>query len=272
MTNARVNSTFAPTHQRGLTLIEVLIAITLGSIVLLSVGMMYQTARRTMALNEGLSNIQESARFTLEYLFRNGQYAGWNPQTIVGFATSTTLGVQLLTEPLSNANIRPIPSVYARSTSSAVTPAYAISEGGANPDRLALLTRLSSDQDCYGSTRTGTYLQVFSVNKTNSTLDCTVYTYAQTSYTVGAAINGTQEISENITDLQIRYGIDSDGDGATNYFASASSITQVPETGFAASSSVAAVQIQVMITDPSANQTTRISDKTFSTAIHFIRK
>jgi type IV pilus assembly protein PilW len=66
-------------RQRGLTLVELMIAITLGLIVLASVIGVLIANRESYRTSEALSRMQENARFTFEVLGRSIRAAGGNP-------------------------------------------------------------------------------------------------------------------------------------------------------------------------------------------------
>jgi type IV pilus assembly protein PilW len=66
-------------RQRGLTLVELMIAITLGLIVLASVIGVLLANRESYRTSEALSRMQENARFTFEVLGRSIRAAGGNP-------------------------------------------------------------------------------------------------------------------------------------------------------------------------------------------------
>ncbi len=261
-------------HQTGLTLIEVLISIVLGSIVLTSISTMYLGSRRSMELNEGLAGMQETGRFTLEYLLKNTRYAGWNPRKASLDQTSST-PMQIIFSDLTSANLRKIDAVLFIAS----TPAPPISEGGNStiPDPLSLIVRLRDEPNCIGNDASGTFIQVFAVDTTNQQLKCSVYNYDESigpiasTGAVTAVSNSTNKvISDAVSNLQIRYGIDTDDTGSINYYVSASSLAVVPSANFAAVSSVASIQVEVGVTDIENNIDT-LPDKTFSSVIRFIR-
>jgi len=66
-------------RQRGLTLVELMIAITLGLIVLASVIGVLLANRESYRTSEALSRMQENARFAFEALGRSIRAAGGNP-------------------------------------------------------------------------------------------------------------------------------------------------------------------------------------------------
>lgn len=72
-------STMEHRRQRGLTLIELMIAMVLGLLVTLAVVNLFLTTRTVYRQNENLARMQESARFAFEFLGRDIREAGGIP-------------------------------------------------------------------------------------------------------------------------------------------------------------------------------------------------
>lgn len=66
-------------RQRGLTLIEVMIALTISLILLAGVGKIFTSSRQTYQMQDGMARLQENARFAMDFLardIRRADYAG----------------------------------------------------------------------------------------------------------------------------------------------------------------------------------------------------
>lgn len=74
----------------GLSLVELMIAMTLGLVVLLAVGQVYLSSSRTFRTQEALSRLQESARYALETLSYDIRMAG---QVGCGFDKTQSVNV-----------------------------------------------------------------------------------------------------------------------------------------------------------------------------------
>lgn len=61
----------------GLTLVELMVAITIGLIILTAVIRLFTTSRATYTLEEGLARVQESGRFAVEFLAQDIRMAGY---------------------------------------------------------------------------------------------------------------------------------------------------------------------------------------------------
>lgn len=73
----------------GLTLVELMVAITIGLIILAAVIRLFATSRATYTLEEGLARVQESGRFAMEFLSQDIRMAGY-----IGCASATNTTVQ----------------------------------------------------------------------------------------------------------------------------------------------------------------------------------
>ena len=61
----------------GLTLVELMVAITIGLIILTAVARLFVTSRSTYTIEEGLARVQESGRFAVEFLSQDIRMAGY---------------------------------------------------------------------------------------------------------------------------------------------------------------------------------------------------
>src|SRR6266536_1972585 len=80
-------------RSRGLTLVELMIAMTIGLLILLAVSRIFVTSRATYTYEEGLARTQESGRFAMEFLsqdLRMSGYAGCSSKLAVGTYDSTS--------------------------------------------------------------------------------------------------------------------------------------------------------------------------------------
>ena len=58
----------APHRQRGVTLVELMIALAIGLLVTVAMLKVYVDASRMYRFNEGLARVQENGRFGLEFI------------------------------------------------------------------------------------------------------------------------------------------------------------------------------------------------------------
>ncbi len=64
-------------NQRGLSLVELMVAITIGLLLLAGVIQVFASTKQTYRVHEGLSRVQESGRFAMEFLTRDLRMAGF---------------------------------------------------------------------------------------------------------------------------------------------------------------------------------------------------
>lgn len=73
----------------GLSIVELMVALTIGLILLAALTRLFVTSRSTYTLEEGLARIQESGRFAMEFLAQDIRMAGY-----IGCTNSTNTTVQ----------------------------------------------------------------------------------------------------------------------------------------------------------------------------------
>lgn len=187
-----------PRHEAGFSLVELMIAITLGLIVLLAVGSIFIGSRQTYRVQEDNARLQEAGRYALEVLGRSIRQAGANAEMNFN-KTATALQCN-------------VPGVC-----------DAISGTNSDPDRLTVQFYAGSDEldtgsgswiarDCTGrQAALGAVIDnTFDIPPGTTNLRCT------------ARLNGVLPLApilvENVEDLQVVYGIDdTDVSGNPNY-------------------------------------------------------
>lgn len=68
--------TIHPRRQRGLSLIELMVALVIGSVLVLGLIQVFGASRAAYQLSEGMSRVQENARFAMDFLQRDIRMAG----------------------------------------------------------------------------------------------------------------------------------------------------------------------------------------------------
>ncbi|MGH8658868.1 MAG: PilW family protein [Gammaproteobacteria bacterium] len=79
------NSTVLPRGQQGLTLVEIMVAVTLGLILTAGLIQVFVSNKQAYRVQEGLARLQENGRFALDFITRDVRGAGF-----VGCPGSTT--------------------------------------------------------------------------------------------------------------------------------------------------------------------------------------
>jgi len=167
-------------HQQGLALIELMIAMTLGLLVVGALIMLFANSKETYLLNENLARLQENGRFAMHLVSRDLRWADYR-----GCLTQ-----DLLANAITGANNSGLNS------SDSVTIVY-------------------QPNDCLNSPNT-TVTMAYTVDEGTSGRP-----------SLYRSIDGGPpvELVEDISDLQILYGEDTDNDDIPNYYVELGSIS-----------------------------------------------
>jgi len=180
--------------QRGFTLIELMIAMTIGLILMLVIGTVFTSSRQAFRVQEDNARIQESGRFALEIIGRSIKQAGHAEIPFTGFKVAFT--------------------------GDAITG----TDGAAGaPDTLTVqYDGVINDTSCSTTIDAGegTIIQNhFNLDTANAELQCEG-TNEVTPVVPGPPPTGNV-ILDNVEDLQILYGIDTTGDQSANQYIAA---------------------------------------------------
>lgn len=141
--------------QQGLSLVELMVAILISSLILIGLVQVFSGSRQTYSVNEGMSRLQENGRFAVDFLERDIRMAGnvGCRNMLEESATTGTAGTVVATNYLNNQTIAPfdltwgaiqgfdangtapgnslsLPSMYPPTLSASTTPSM-------NPDLVA---------------------------------------------------------------------------------------------------------------------------------------
>ena len=92
-------------RQRGLSLIEIMVALAIAALLLLGLSQIFVGSKNGYRLQEGMSRVQENARFVLQYLEENVRMAGY-----MGCGNDVDLTTKPGTPPSFLNHLRPITS------------------------------------------------------------------------------------------------------------------------------------------------------------------
>lgn len=179
-------------HQRGLTLVEIMVALTISLLLLAGVMQVLLSNKASHNLQSGLGRLQENARAAMDILSLNISMAGYTTGTtaINKINTANTLD----------------------NTTANATLGFTVANGKAS-DIIEI--NYQSATDCLGQATGGTATDRYYLNGTN--LMCLGN---------GSATPGI--IAEGIENMQIFYGEDSDGDKIANRYINAGNIAANP--------------------------------------------
>ena len=204
-------------RESGLSLIELMLAITLGLMIIVSLGYIMQGSRATYLTQDASAKVQDTGRFAMDFISRQIRAAGRTD--ITPLASDGRIGLDLDITPITG-------------TASALTVQYQLSEMGGNSiqdcngdkqNELAGLPTIPGTTLHYGMVR-----NVISKNDTN--LQCAG----------NGTAGGGQPFAENVEDIQFLYAIDSNGDQAVDSWT----------TNPANSNQIVAVQVCILVRSP----------------------
>lgn len=194
---------FEASRQRGLTVVELLVALVLSLLLLTGVIQVFLASKQTYATNEAMSVLQENGRFALEFLGRGIRMGGYIEPTAQG------LGVPLAIQ-------------------GGACPGLCTENGaGDASDQLAIAFQPPKDPgtgkryDCAGNTVDDGRILVNVFRVHNGSLRCS--SYEQDPY---KAVSQNLELVSGIDRLQVLFGISTQGDFASaNQYVSADRVT-----------------------------------------------
>jgi len=182
-----------PRHQTGFSLVELMIALTLGLIVLLAISSIYIGSQQTYRVQEDNARIQEAGRYALEVIGRSIRQAGANAEMNFN-KTATEL----------QCNVAGVCNAIGGVNGATVT----------DPDTLSVQFYAGSEEliaglwiarDCTGGQVALGVVVTNTFDITGTNLRCT------------GSVGGVQPLVGNVEDLQVVYGIDTDVSGSPNY-------------------------------------------------------
>ncbi|MFB9886622.1 PilW family protein [Balneatrix alpica] len=192
-------------YQRGLSLVELMIAMTIGLLLMLGVLEVLLSGRQTYMQTRALANLQESARFSQLFISDQLRHAGFNEDPIQSMSTAF---------PASNvpvANIWAAGQVVAGETNNANNADAILNGSDTVLVRLRGANPLGSNdlRDCLNQQVTAgeSIVMRFFVD-TAFTLQCEVQGYVGTP-----ANNRTQPLVDGVEQMQVLFGVDLDGNG-----------------------------------------------------------
>ncbi|MCF6364093.1 MAG: PilW family protein [Gammaproteobacteria bacterium] len=175
-------------RQQGFSLVEIMVAMTLGLVLLGGTITLYASSKDSYRLQENIAGLQENARFAIHALRRDVEMAGFPmAREIVPFNIAETL------------------------------------DGGGNTsDQLSIQYNSSNppnNTDCLGTVVAppGTLITNRYTINNDGDLVCQ-----------GNTNNLTQTLVENVINMQALYGVDTDANGSANQYLRANEVTALP--------------------------------------------
>ena len=259
----------APRASRGLSLVELMIAMTIGLIILMAVSTGYLSGLAMQRTHTDVSHLQESGRFAFELLARAARHAGYRntyavyPATATGgvpseFCSTGALGSQILAvnDP---ATIDPGSATLVGATVTILNRSDVLRVRYFGEDNAAGTAADGSVLDCLGNAvRRGGNSSVpvedtlyVATDSTTDPSNPQPALYCRNSTTGG---NGTPLIP-GVESMQILYGEDIDADGRVDRY--------LPYSLVSNPDNVYTVMVSLVLASPNAVATTRLA-RTFN--------
>lgn len=293
----------SPRVQSGFGLVELMVAMTIGLVLLGGIGYVFIGSRGAFRTTDNLSRMQENARYALDMMSRDIRMAGY-----LGCGNMAAIRVNTIANPpvpqmtpgnaligYDNGSGWTNPSTVAWTAGDVLSVMGAFSSGvnltgnlapqnaniqvSSNPDGFqagdVLVVTNCVNADVVKATsvsNSGTTITVAHSNSSNTGNRIGVYgpdaflmKVNQYSYFIGTnpagnralyrvGLNGNaEELVENVWDMQFRYGVDSNGDGATD------SYTAAPGNW----AQVVSVRVSLLMRSPDNNLSTSLQSVTF---------
>ncbi|MFZ3040933.1 MAG: PilW family protein [Thiobacillus sp.] len=195
-TRSAITHRVPPKRQEGLTLVEIMIALTLGLIVLLAIGSIYIGSRQTYRVQEDNARLQEAGRYALEVVGRSIRQAGSDTEmTFNPVAVTTTCGTAAPCNTIAGTN------------NASPTPDIMTVQLYAGRDELS--GGVWNTRDCTGGLVPSGTVITNAFDVTGGNLRCT------------GSQGGVQTLISDVEDFQVVYGIDTTGDQSADRYVAA---------------------------------------------------
>jgi len=177
-------------NQRGLSLVELMIALLLGSVLTIAATQLFLVNNQTSNLQLGIAGVQENGRFAFDYLSRSLMSAGYSAG-----------------EPI-------VPFILDGNQFNSTTPSNAEIGDGIKYDNIAF--EVAEGKDCLGNALTGYKRFHVLVDSDGKRLVCTSYEFNQIENEEGDIVGSwsaddSGPLFDNVEAFQVLYGLDFDG-------------------------------------------------------------
>ncbi len=218
-------------RQRGFTLVEMMVAVSIGLVVALGLAMSFVNLKTTWLTQDKLSQLQDNERLAMAFLTASVQEAGYYPDPTgaspLPAYTNATYG-----------NVAAAQAIQGAASSGATSATLSTVYATANNDGV-----LTCQGGTNGTGGTVNIRNVFFVDNTSHTLNCIVYANNATTSAPGAV---AAQLVSNVNSMDVQYAVDTDGDGSVDRYLTADLMTTAQWTA------VKAVRITLNFINPNA--------------------
>lgn len=254
----------SPAAESGVTLVELMIAITISMLILLAITQLYLSSYSTQKSQDDSTRLNESARFSFDLISREMRKAGFRNNWETGSTSPVFCSAQAVSD--SNAG----PSMLGKNDPATVDPATADFSGGTqvaisnSSDVLRVRyfgegTAGTSDvADCHGYPVARDILvedTLFIAADPNNGNEPALWCNSTNTTRAGVTTNrGKIALVAGVESMQFLYGEDTDADGIVNQY--------LPwRTGVTVADNILGVKASVVVRGPNNNNV--VSNSTF---------
>ena len=189
--------------QSGFSLIEIMIALVIGLFLLSGILQIFSASQQTYRMQGNLARLQENGRFALNFLVHDIRMAGY-----WGCLSGTN------TDIAGEDNNIGVTTVDDKTDTLAIKAAFEV------PPTLSCGNSVTTTPT-YSDPSSAIAYKIYTLPNANPALNIPTL-YKKTNGIWGPLIDG-------IENMQIFYGVDSDGDGAANYYVSANNVSNMQQ-------------------------------------------
>jgi type IV pilus assembly protein PilW len=226
--------------QRGLSLISLLVALTIGVFLLAGLFDLWLQTRNTFGAQGMLAKLQDNERMALTVMANTIQSAGFYP-------LAENYGATPPATPWNTANAFPVNATFAAAGQ------YITGTTGTAPASDTIYVRFMTDTnaanefDCLGQTHPNETLLTNEYTSNGSDLYCTV-----TAVAVGGATTtvGPEKVVNGVSQISVLYGVDPAGTGSVTEYLDGNTVTTSTDWPY-----VRSVRVQLYFANPLFGQT-----------------
>jgi type IV pilus assembly protein PilW len=208
--------------QRGLSIVEIMIALAISLVILLVIARTYVAGSTTQLAQADATRLNESARYATDLMSRQLRKAGfrntWTPNTnaqnTVCTSPSVGAGVRLIEGLNDPVEINPAQTNVLGGTGTAIANSSDVLRVRYYGDLLPAIGGSSSVLDCQGNPVTASNMAIdtlYVAQDAGNNNEPTLYCYTTNTNTALPLVSGVES-------LQLLYGEDTDGDGVINHY------------------------------------------------------
>ncbi len=298
-------------RQLGMTLIELMIAMTIGLVILGAVSTLFINVRQSFSTAENMSRIQENARYAVEMLARDIRMAGYlgcgNLESISVNTIANAPIEELLFDNVLRGQDSPAGQIAGITLVGAdsitikrgigsdvhlvgnLVPSNANIQINSNPDNFVagdvLMVTNCTNADVFRATNVSSGGTITIAHSNSSNTGSRIGTYGEDAFlmrlaqfvffigvnpagrpalyrantVMGAGAAVAVEIADSVENMEIQYGVDTNGDDSPDEYQTATAITGTNDWD-----SVVSVKLRLLVVSPDPNVLSAAQSHTFN--------